>query len=191
MKRPPAELTEKLLAASEGFAGTGFDVSIDDVARMAGVPRATLYYYFAGKDDLVSFYVNAELDRVGDVVAKAAAGEGTVQDRLEAALASVLYSLTGHPMMCVELPKAMKQPGDFQEVMASMDRVVMTPIRELLIEGRAVGEFDIADPVTTSFALMGAVNLVAMMEVVQPGTIDVDATAATVVPQLVKGLLKD
>jgi len=74
--------------------------------------------------------------------------------------------------------------------MASMDRVVLTPLRELLIEGKAVGEFEIADPVTTSFALMGAVNLVAMMEVVQPGTIDVDATAATVVPQLVKGLLK-
>ncbi|GMQ85784.1 MAG: hypothetical protein BMS9Abin07_1352 [Acidimicrobiia bacterium] len=190
MKRPPRELADKLLVASRGFAGTGVDISIDDVARLADVPRATLYYYFAGKDDLVAFYMNAELTRIGDVVVQAAEGGGPVQARLEAALSAVLYSLTEHPMMCVELPTAIKQSGDFQEVMASMERIVMTPLRELLIEGQAAGELDVADPHTTSLALMGAIHMVAMVHVVGPGEIDVEATAATLVPQLVNGLIK-
>jgi len=190
MKRPPRELADKLMAASQEFAGTGVDISIDDVARLADVPRATLYYYFAGKDDLVAFYMNAELARIGDVVVKEATGDGTVQERLEAALTSVLYSLTEHPMMCIELPTAIKQAQDFQEVMASMERVVLTPLRELLIEGQAAGELDVADPHTTSFALMGAIHMVAMLNVVGAGAANIEATAATLVPQLVTGLIK-
>ncbi len=190
MKRPPQELADKLLAASQGFASTGADISIDDVARLADVPRATLYYYFAGRDDLVAFYMNAELTRIGDVVVKAAAGGGPVRLRLEAALTAVLFALTEHPMMCVELPTAIKQSGDFQEVMASMERVVLTPLRELLVEGHAAGELDVADPHTTSVALMGAIHMVAMMEAVGMDTIDVEATAATLAPQLVNGLIK-
>ena len=79
MKHPPEDLASKLIAASDQFVGTGLDVSIDDVALAAGVPRATLYYYFSGRDDLVSFYLLHKLNSVGDDIAKAAAGEGSVR----------------------------------------------------------------------------------------------------------------
>ena len=190
MKRPPDDLAEKLLEASDRFTGAGLDISIDDVAQLADVPRATLYYYFAGKDDLVAFYMNDKLSRIGNAVVKAATGEGNVTDRLAAALTAVLQALAQHPVICIELPTAIKQSGDFQEVMAAADRVVLAPLRELLQEGQANGELDVADPGTTAIALMGALNMVGMMQVIDTGAIDADDTAASLVPQLIGGLVK-
>ena len=46
MKQPPEDLAQKLIDASSQFGGTGLDVSMDQVAQAADVPRATLYYYF-------------------------------------------------------------------------------------------------------------------------------------------------
>ena len=64
MRKPPDDLARKLLEAGDELTGTRFDVSIDDVAKLTGVPRATLYYYFSGRDDLVAFYMNDKLTRV-------------------------------------------------------------------------------------------------------------------------------
>ena len=190
MKRIPDDLAEKLLDASNQFTGTGLNISIDDVAAMADVPRATLYYYFSGKDDLVAFYLNDKFTRVGDAVLKASRGQGTVAERLEAALFAVLAALGEHPALCVELPAAVKSAGDYQEVMASAERVVLAPLRELLIEGRATGELEVEDPDTAAVALMGAINMVGMMQAVATGKIDSENTGPLLVPMLIKGVLK-
>ena len=189
MRRPPDDLAQKLLAASDHFTATGLDISIDDCAKLAGVPRATLYYYFSGKDDLAAFYINDKLTRVGDAIAKAAAGEGNVHNRLEGALTAVLHSMAAYPVLCVELPAAVKQSGDYQEVMAAYDRVVLTPLRELLEEGQENDELDVPDATITAVALLGALNMVGMMQVVATGGIDAEATTPLVVPQLINGLL--
>ena len=190
MRRPPDDLAQKLLDASEQFSGTGLDVSIDEVASMADVPRATLYYYFSGKDDLVAFFLNDKFTRVGDAVVKAVRSDGTVPERLDAALHAVLDALAAHPVICVELPAAVKQSGDYQEVMASVERVVVAPLRELLIEGRATGELEVPDPQTTAIALMGALTMVGMMQVVQTGTVDAATVGPDIIPLMINGLLK-
>ena len=190
MRRPPDDLAQKLLDASEHFSGTGLDVSIDDVANLTDVPRATLYYYFSGKDDLVAFFLNDKFTRVGDAVVKTARSEGSVAERLNASLYAVLDALAAHPVICVELPAAVKQSGDYQEVMASVERVVIAPLRELLIEGRATGELEVPDPQTTAIALMGALTMVGMMQVVQTGTFDAAAVGPDLIPGMINGLLK-
>ena len=73
MKKLPDDLATKLLDASHQLpAGSGFDVSVDEVAQLADIPRATLYYYFSGKDDLVEFYMNDLMDRTRAAIQKAA-----------------------------------------------------------------------------------------------------------------------
>lgn len=43
----------KLLdAATQAFAETGYRVCVDDIARLAGVAKQTLYHHFSGKDEL-------------------------------------------------------------------------------------------------------------------------------------------
>lgn len=189
MKKPPDNLAMKLLEATDRLPEEGgFDISIDEMARIVDVPRATLYYYFSGKDDLVEFYMNDKLERAAVAIEKAAAIEGDLVVRLEAVLMAILESLGKYPRMCVELPAAAKGLESFQSVMANAERWVMAPVREVLIEGRATGVFDVVDPALTAVALMGALVQVGMFQVVSTGSIDVAATAEALVPQLLRGV---
>ncbi len=189
MKKPPEELAKKLLAVSDQLTGTDLDVSVDDIAKMADVPRATLYYYFSGKEDLISFFLADKLHRVSVAIGKAMAGEGSVVDRLENTLVAVMTAMAEHPALCTEMPGAVKEAAKFGEVVNEAERVMLAPFRELLIEGKASGELTIEDVNTTAIALLGAVNMVAMFQLVQTGTLDVEVTAAALTPQLIRGLL--
>jgi AcrR family transcriptional regulator len=189
VKKPPEELAQKLLAVSDQLSGTDLDVSVDDIAKMADVPRATLYYYFSGKEDLISFFLSDKLHRVSVAIQKAMAGEGSVVDRLEHTLVAVMTAMAEHPALCTEMPGAVKEAAKFGEVVNEAERIMLTPFRELLIEGKATGELMIEDANTTAIALLGAVNMVALFQLVQTGTIDVEATNAALVPQLIQGVL--
>ena len=100
MKQPPEDLAQKLIDASSQFGGTGLDVSMDQVAQAADVPRATLYYYFSGKEDIVDFYLSHKLDSVSVAMEKAAASEGTVIDRIGAVVRAVLHAMAAAP--CID-----------------------------------------------------------------------------------------
>jgi AcrR family transcriptional regulator len=189
MKTPPEDLAQKLLAVSDQLTGTDLNVSVDDIAKMAGVPRATLYYYFAGKEDLLSFFLSDKLHRVSVAIAKAVAGEGTVVERLENTLVAVMEAMMEHPAICTEMPGAIKDAAKYSEVMNEAERVILAPISELLIEGKATGQLEIEDVTTTAIAMMGAVNMVAMFQLVQTGTIDIETTSAALIPQLIQGVL--
>ena len=120
---------------------------------------------------------------------KAIRSEGTVVERLERTLASVMEVMAAHPTLCTEMPAAVKEAGKYEEVVNGADRLMLSPFRELLIEGKATGELVISDVNTAAIALLGAVNMVAMFQLVQTGTLDVEKTNAALIPQLVQGLL--
>lgn len=189
MKKPPEDLADKLLAVSDKLSGTDLDVSVDDIAKLAGVPRATLYYYFSGKEDLISFFLSDKLHRVSVAIGKAMAGEGSVVQRLENTLMAVMTAMAEHPALCTEMPGAVKEAAKYGEVVNEAERVMLAPFRELLIEGKASGELAIEDVNTTAIALLGAVNMVAMFQLVQTGTVDVEGTNAALIPVLIQGVL--
>ncbi len=190
MKKVPEELAQKLLDASNEIPeGSGFDVSVDDIARLSDIPRATLYYYFSGKDDLVTFYVNDLMDRTRMAIQKAAASEGSAPERLTAVMRAVIGQFAEYPKMCLELPTAFKKGEEHAEVMANVDRSVMVPLRELLIEGRATGELVLTDVETAADAIMGALHMVSIKTLLTTGTIDPDELSDRVIPLLVTGLL--
>lgn len=188
MKTPPPELTDRLLAVSDQLEGTEFDVTIDEVAKLADIPRATLYYYFSGKDDLIAFFLNQKFSLVREAIASAASSDGSVSERLAKAMTAILESIQQHPPLCTELPLAVKRSGNMSEVMANADRVMMTPLRELLIEGRATGELAVDDVELAATALMGALHFVGMMHVTTTGELDAEQVAERLVPQLINGL---
>jgi TetR/AcrR family transcriptional regulator len=190
MKKLPEDLANKLLEASSQMPeGPGFDVSVDEVARLADIPRATLYYYFSGKEDLVDFYLNDLMDRTRVAIQKAAASEGTTAERLAAVMTAAIGAFAEFPKMCVGMPAAMKASEDHATFMANVDRSVMAPLRDVLIEGREAGELSFGDVEVAADAIMGALHMVSMKALIVRGTLDAQATAATVVPQLINGLL--
>ncbi len=189
MKKLPEDIAMKLIDASEQLSGTNLDVSIDEIAGLADIPRATLYYYFSGKDDLIGFFLADKLNRSSVAVQKAISSEGTVVERLEKTLGAVMEVMAAHPTLCTEMPVAIKESGKYADVVNGADRLMLAPLRELLIEGKATGELIIPDVNTAAIALMGAVNMVAMFQLVQTGTLDVDTTNGVLIPQLTQGLL--
>ena len=67
MKRIPDELAAKLDPVADDFLAGGTVGRMDAVAREIGVPRATLYYHFSGKDDLVAYFMRDKMGRVTQV----------------------------------------------------------------------------------------------------------------------------
>ena len=188
MKKLPDDLAQRLIDVSDQFRGTGLDISIDEVASAADVPRATLYYYFSGKDDLVSFFVNEKLDRMHTTVQKAAAGEGTPTERMERVIRELTKSMIQYPVLCMELPIALRRQEDFAEVALHAERTVSAPLRELLIEGRATGEFAFEDMDIVLIGMGGAIMQVALMEVLRSDEPDAEGVADKMASTILQGL---
>jgi AcrR family transcriptional regulator len=69
----PAELRERILnAAEDRFERDGVTRStVDDIAKAAGISRATLYRSFAGRNELVLAVLMREVDRItGQLIAR-------------------------------------------------------------------------------------------------------------------------
>ena len=60
-------LDRLLDVAGECFAERGLDVSIDEIARRAGVGHGTVFRNFPSKDALVIAVVNKQISELGDV----------------------------------------------------------------------------------------------------------------------------
>jgi len=187
MKVPPPDLAERLWAVSDEVLKPGAEMRIDDLAALAGIPRATLYYYFAGKDDLFAFLLAQKLQRGTAAIAKAAASRGSALDRLGAVLRAMLSTMSDHPELCTRLLSYMIDAGTSGQLMQEIERTLMEPVRELLVEGRDAGTLNVADPNNTTFALMGAVSVVAMVHTAR-GDFDPNKIAKWLVPQIVDGL---
>ena len=189
MKQPPEDLVEKLLDASSQFGGTGLDISMDDVAQAADVPRATLYYYFSGRDDLINFYLTHKLDTMATVMEKAVAAEGTVLERLELLIRGTLTAMAAQPALCTELPEALRRArSNYSEVALKAEVVMRQPMRTLLVEGKANGELAISDVELTIDAVMGAVGQVSLIRLQMDGDLDADTVADALIPLILNGL---
>jgi TetR/AcrR family transcriptional regulator len=188
MKKIPEDLADKLYSASDRFLAQGQDVRIDQVAETVDVPRATLYYYFSGKDDLVTFLMNEKLDRVAGAVEKARAGEGEPVDRFEQALTAVTREFASNPAICLNMATAMSRMEDMAEMMLAADRAVMAPLRELLIEARVLGQVDIPDIDLALSSLIGGINMAVLQRHTMGGELDLETLPAALVSQLLNGI---
>ena len=190
MKPLPTELSTKLMdAADTASTGHGIDMSIDDLAKSAEVPRATLYYYFSGKEDLVQFYVGEMMRRGNEVVAGALSGGGSPGERLAGVMRAMLENFADYPRICVEMSASIKFLQDYGPVMAEIERGTVVPIVAVMSEGNDSGEFDIADPRAAAISIMGGLHMVATMDIVSTGRLDAAARAEVLIPQMMHGMV--
>ena len=189
MKPVPAELSTKLLdAVHTASSGPGLSMSMDSLAKASGVPRATLYYYFSGKDDLVSFYVGTMMRVMRGAIAEGLAHEGTPTEQIETIVRAVLRTFAEYPRMCVEMADAINDLQDHAQVMADMQVGLIIPTVGIIEAGNRSGEFDVSDPTLAVVALTGALHQVANMDILTTGRLDADARADVMVPMLLRAL---
>ncbi|MEX1037652.1 MAG: TetR/AcrR family transcriptional regulator [Acidimicrobiia bacterium] len=185
MKRPPTDLAARLRAVADEVLAPNRAPSIDEMAAAAEIPRATLYYYFAGRDELVDFLLLDKVEAVGDAM-RAAAGDG--QDplvQLEAVLSIAVRIMATHPTLCTMLLARMASLSQTELLSAAVAQSVLRPLQELLDAGGAAGVFEIEDAELSAQALYGAISMAALSQVARHGHIDADRLDDVLVPRLI------
>lgn len=153
-KTPPDDLTERLLAVGEAFLTDDPPQRLQDVAQAVGVSRASLYYYFSGRDDLVAFLVTEHAKEAGAAISRAVDGAGAdPETRLRAAVAELTAFLTEHPGLCSGVLGSMGTTAGLTEVVAVNERWVAGPLAALLEPVLPDGG---SDPGEAALTLLGA-----------------------------------
>ena len=162
MRSLPAGMREKVLAAAELFADFGLDATkMEDVAAATGVPKATLYYYFEGKEDILAFLFSEILDEVGRAIDEAVSAEGTAAERLRAAIVAHLRVFEAFPAASRALQFDLGRAARTPLIDERIEDAFRGPVRRLLDEGAEDGSLRrVEHPRLVAVAILGAVTTV-------------------------------
>jgi AcrR family transcriptional regulator len=158
----PAGMREKVLAAAELFAQHGLDATkMEDIAGATGVPKATLYYYFEGKEAILAFLFNEILDEVARAVDAAVRTDGSAAERLRAAIVAHLGVFAAFPAASRALQFDLGRAARIPLIDERIEAAYRTPVRQLLEDGAADGSLRaVGHPRIVTVAILGAVTTV-------------------------------
>jgi TetR/AcrR family transcriptional regulator len=171
--------------AREGFTGT----RMGELAAAAGVPRATLYYHFSGKDEVLAWLLRSTLADLKAAVVDAAAGAVDARGRLTAVLRAQVELMGRRPAACRVLIANLDRAGHLPDIAAGVVEAFHAPVARLLAEGAVDGSLRrTGDPDRTAGVLFGAVTIAGLHALVLDPEFQVDVVAAAVVDVVFTGL---
>ncbi len=190
MRPLPTGMRDKVLAAAELFADAGLDATkMEDVAAATGVPKATLYYYFEGKEDILAFLFNEILDEVGRAVDEAVRAEGTAADRMRALVVAHLRVFEELPAASLALQFDLGRAARIPLIDERIEAAYRGPVRQLLEEGADDGSLrSVAHPRLVAVAILGAVTTVGINAVALGRTRSVEDVADDVLDLVLRGV---
>lgn len=190
MRRVPAQIAARLPAAAELFAERGLEnTKVEDVATATGVPKATLYYYFAGKEEILAFLLQDTLQQMADEVAIAAQAPDSAAIRLAAVVRAQLRVMADQPAVCRALIENLGHAGRIPEIANSVTEAYYTPVQQLLDEGVHDGSLRATeDPATTAMALFGAVTMSALSYLATGRSLSPEGLSPSILAVVLDGL---
>ncbi|MCG5240044.1 TetR/AcrR family transcriptional regulator [Azospirillum doebereinerae] len=149
-----------LTAAAELFAGRDYaDVQVDEVAKRAGVGKATLYRYFPSKEELYLESLERALGGLEQRLHGHAAPGATAVTRLTVMVSALIDTLSE------QLPTLKLLGGDQSDLADRMRRIIRrrseqiaAALRRVLDDGVATGEFRALDTGMTPALIIGMVR---------------------------------
>jgi len=185
----PERLAARLPAAAEVFAASGIeDARIEDVAAATGIPKATLYYYFSGKEEMLAWLLDEILASITREVDEAVAAEGTAAERLRAVIRAQFTTLAEHPATCRILLSETSRAGRLPEIAAAIREAFHDPVERLLAAGAADGSLRPVDVETAAAATFGAISGVGTHYLLADVELDPERWAADVEAIVLEGL---
>jgi TetR/AcrR family transcriptional regulator len=179
MREVPEAIARKLTAAAGAFAASFEDLRMDDIARSSGIPRATLYYYFSGKDDILGFLFAAMLSEIRVSLAAAAGASGSVRDRLGGLVRALLGHMAARPAAAQLLLTNLGRAGKLPDMAAGLQAAAYDPFASVVADGVRSGELQCEDVALTAVALFGAVCIAGLQALVTEGHVDERRLATT------------
>lgn len=190
MRTVPSQIAARLPAAAELFADRGLDsTKIEDVAAATGIPKATLYYYFSGKEEILAFLLNDALLRVADEVAIAVQSDDTAAQRLADVIRAQLRVMADQPAVCRALVGDLGRAGRMPAIAEMINAAYYQPVEALLLEGAADGTLlEQAHPEAVAMAIFGAVTISALSYLVTNQPLDEARISRAVTDLILDGL---
>ncbi len=182
MRKVPRQIADRLPAAAALFAERGLnDTKIEDVAAATGVPKATLYYYFAGKEDILAFLLEDVLHQIASEVRAIVASNGDGARRLHAVIGAQLRLMAQRPAVCRALIGELGRAGRIPVVADMIGNAYLEPVEALLLEGAADGSLvEIDNARAAAIALFGAVTVSALTYLITDDALDEELVARTI-----------
>ena len=153
-------------SAATQFARGGFDgVSVDDIARDAGVNKAMIYYHFADKLALYRAVLADGLSRMGGIVHGIANSADTPATKLDRFIEAFVRMTETRPWMPALMLREIAEgaPRLDADTMAHM-RVVITSFATILKQGQESGVFRRVHPILAYESVMGPIIINAARE---------------------------
>jgi AcrR family transcriptional regulator len=159
---PARPLPERLLeAATRLFAENGYEqTSVQEIVAAAGVTKGAMYHYFAAKDDLLYEIYHRLLALQTERLERFAAGPGTPEERLRAAVLDVIETSCAHLDGLTVFFRSMHLlPEERRRAVRAERRRYHERFRSLVEEGQRDGSFrpDAPPDLAVDF-LFGAVH---------------------------------
>lgn len=190
MRAVPGQLAARLYAAADRIADRGLDnTKIDDIADATGIPKATLYYYFTGKEEILGFLLNDMLATIAGEVASAVEAPGSARQRLANAVTAQLRVMAQQPAVCRALVGDLGRATRLPALAAALQDAFHSPIEQLLREGAADGSLRPGpDPATTAMTIFGAITMAGLYYSVAPPDAPVGELANRIITVLMTGV---
>jgi len=190
VRQLPEGMRDKVMEAAELFACRGLDATkMEDLAAATGVPKATLYYHFEGKEDILAFLFGEILDEVARRIDEAARHDGDAAQRLHAVIAAHLGVFEDFPAASRALQFDLGRAARLPQVDERIESAFRAPVRHLLEEGAADGSLrPVEHPRLVAVALLGAVTTVGINAVSAGDPRPMQDIADDVVDVVLRGL---
>ena len=153
-------------SAAAQFAKGGFDgVSVDDIARDAGVNKAMIYYHFADKLALYRAVLAEGLSRMGATVSAIASATDAPAIKLDRFIDAFVRMTETRPWMPALMLREIAEgaPRLDADTMSHM-RVVITSFAAILKQGQESGVFRRIHPILAYESVIGPIIINAARE---------------------------
>ncbi len=190
----PQRRKEILAAAAQVFARLGFaKARMEDIARQAGLSKATLYLYFPGKEALFDALLASFAERETRALREALEDhQGAVPERLRRVYESVLQRLLAYRSLLplfYEIYALAARKRAVRQVLERYYQHYADLLAQLLQEGIARGELRPGDPYKQAVALIAQIEGLILLWVMAPSLVDLEAEWHTSLEILLRGLL--
>lgn len=153
-------------AAATLFSAKGFDgVSMDDIAKVAEVNKAMIYYHFTDKLALYRAIIGDGLKSTGETVGTITAGDASPEAKLDAFIAAFVRMTEERPWMPTMMLREVAEgaPRLDPETLQHMRKVIMSFVA-ILQQGQALKVFRPIHPILAYESVIGPIIINAARE---------------------------